>query len=75
LDHVKIFDLHSTGKSFFSPENFFGMSKLSSGAMTQHFFGRNMFVAGVLAQYFRGPFLTSPAGTNFDPRGEVIPWG
>jgi hypothetical protein len=23
----------------------------------------------------RGPFLTSPLGANFDPGGEVIPWG
>jgi hypothetical protein len=23
----------------------------------------------------RGPFLTSPLGANFDPRGEVVPWG
>jgi hypothetical protein len=22
-----------------------------------------------------GPFLTSPLGANFDPRGKVIPWG
>jgi hypothetical protein len=23
----------------------------------------------------RGPFLTSPLGANFDPRGEVVPHG
>jgi hypothetical protein len=23
----------------------------------------------------RGPFLTSPLGLNFDPRGEVVPQG
>jgi hypothetical protein len=23
----------------------------------------------------RGPFLTSPLGTNFDPRAKVVPWG
>jgi hypothetical protein len=22
-----------------------------------------------------GPFLTSPLEANFDPKGEVIPWG
>jgi hypothetical protein len=23
----------------------------------------------------RGPFLTSPLGANFDPRGEIVPQG
>jgi hypothetical protein len=33
-------------------------------------------VVVVLDQFqIRGPFLTSPLGANFDPRGEVVPQG
>jgi hypothetical protein len=28
-----------------------------------------------LIELFWGPFLTSPLGANFDPRGKVVPRG
>jgi hypothetical protein len=28
---------------------------------------------GPVGRVTRGPFLTSPLGANFDPRGEVVP--
>jgi hypothetical protein len=32
-------------------------------------------IAGDAWLFGRGPFLTSPLGANFDPRGEFVPQG
>jgi hypothetical protein len=49
------------------------IKKPASGS--RQYFGFNQVRDFTVSKIARGPFLTSPLGENFDPRGEVVPKG